>query len=290
MNKAPQQILTGIGVATVLGCAALGFFIYKKSGELAEAKTAFTATAGNYQRLRTQPLYPSAENLKKLEEQRDIAAEAATAALKELNPMAIPLEEITPEQFQEKLRGMVNAVTTKAQERNVELPEDFYFGFDSYKSTAPANATAAAALWRQARAIELAVNILIDSRIDGPITLNRTVLPEESGKPAATGLVVSYPFTLSFRASQTAFRRALNEITTSKTQFFIPRSVVVKNELDKELDKTTTTAAQAAGAGAGASKTEGGKTPALQYLVGTEKLDVTLNLEMVVFADSFAKK
>jgi len=283
MSAAPKNILIGIGAVFVIGCGGLGYLISSTGSQLADLRQTYETESGKYNRLRGLPLYPSAANLKLLDEQKEVAIQAAESLRKKLEPMVVPLEEITPEQFQDKLRASVSALVSHAQEVGVALPEKFYLGFDQYQSQPP-KAEAAAPLWRQLKAMEFVVTTLIDSKVDAVTAIERTPLPEEaSSKPQPQQLVAAFPFKIGFTADQPNFRKGFNEIVRNNRQFFITRSLVVKNSNEK-----TTPKAQADPNPAGAEGEEK-KEANLAYIVGTEKVNVSLGLEMVVFANAFPK-
>ncbi len=283
MNAAPNKFLIGFGVVMLIGCGGLGYMISQAAGRYSEAHTKYEQSAVSYNRLRGLPLYPDAANLKLLDDQKAVALDAAETLRQKLEPMAFALEAITPEQFQDKLRASVSALNQRSAEAGVKMPEKFYLGFDQYQSQPP-KAEAAAPLWRQLKAIEMVVTTLIDNKVDVITTIQRTPLPEEAGGKASADLVSKFPFEVQFTADQGNFRKGLNEIVKNNKQFFITRSVVIKNANDK----TTPKAVESATAPEASSK-ENQKEPALQYIVGTEKINVSLRLEMVVFANSFPK-
>jgi hypothetical protein len=285
MKTAPNNLLIGLAVVFLAGAGGLGYMISKASGEYSEARTAYERKSATYNRLRGLSLFPNQANLDKLEEQKEVATQSAEALRKKLEPMSFPLETITPEQFQDRLRATVSAVSEKALDAGMKIPDKFYLGFDQYQSQPP-KAEAAAPLWRQLKAIELVVTTLIEGNINALDSIQRTALPEEGGKASQAGLVSAFPFEIQFTADQGHFRKVLNEIVGNQKQFFIARSIIVKNEHDKPTPR-----ASAQGGASGEAAQEGGasKEAALQYIVGTEKINATLRLEMVVFANTFPK-
>jgi hypothetical protein len=305
MNPGQNKFLIGLGVAVALGCGGLGFLIWQSYSKYSETGEQYSQQVTELKRLQSLPLYPEQSNLDKLDEQKQEAVAAAASFQKELVPLSFPLDPMTPEQFQDSLRASVSAVVDKATKAGVKLPDHFYLGFDVYQSQLP-KAEAAAALGRQLKAIELAVNTLIQDKVDSIGQINRPALPEESdkpaptkssvpghpatGKPAANALLTKYPFDVPFTAEQASFRRALNDLSKTQQQFFIPVVLNIKNQVEKGPSRADTAAPAAAPAPAeGALPTAAEAKPEMKYIVGTEKLNVALRLNMVVFASPSSK-
>ncbi len=312
MNLAQNKFLVGLGAVVLVGAGALGYLTWNASTQYAATHEAYEKLANEYIALQKLPLYPNAENLKKLEEGREqvnVAAEALQAKLASVN---LPLEEISPEQFQDRLRATVSAVTERADGSGVALPANFYLGFDRYQSQPP-KTELAPLLWRQLKAIELAVDTLISSRVSAITGLTRQPLPGEDGaaaapaapqrkpraaaKPAAAAagapLVSEFPFQLSFTAEQAQFRRALNELVANPKQFFIVQPLLVENQNLKPTPRAV------AGLPGAVAPLPGGvphadATSATReretYVVGTEKVNVVLRLQMVIFGGSQTAK
>jgi hypothetical protein len=142
--------------------------------------------------------------------------------------------------------------------------------------------------------------------VDAITSLSRTKLPEEGGAPTPnprghpvphphiatpaaneTELVQNNSFDIKFTSDQIAFQNVLNGFAASSKQFFITRDVVVENSNPKPVSKVAETAngapaptPEATPAGAATSGTDANQ---LQYIVGTEKLDVAMRVEMVTF-------
>jgi hypothetical protein len=155
--------------------------------------------------------------------------------------------------------------------------------------------------------------MLIDRGASGISSLNRPELPEERGdkkgdekKPAPAraekgekggkSSVIRHPIEIAFVADQSSFRQVLNSIVEFKGQFLIPRLVTVKNQKPQGPTRVAPGAAAAAlaamGAPAPALGTPGapptapgqpGAAPKSEYIVGEERVEVSLVLEMAEF-------
>lgn len=152
--------------------------------------------------------------------------------------------------------------------------------------------------------MELAVNLLLDSRITELSDIKRDNLPEEGipnpgqdssakkekdkDKEKGSGLVERHGFEVQFLSAEAPFRSFLNGLVKSKEQFFVPASISVVSEMDKGPSKSETAAAfapppPAAAPGATAAPAAPA-APALKFVVGEEKLKIAVRVEILDFA------
>jgi len=150
--------------------------------------------------------------------------------------------------------------------------------------------TAAAPLLGQELAqVELLFGILIDARVDAIAAVKRTAPPAQataaptppkkpSGLANAPPAVVERTIVdLTFTASPSAMRKVLNQIASSDRQFFIVRTLYVRNEQQKGPSREQSNAAPAAA-------TPPTPTSGLEFIVGNEHVEATATIEMVRFA------
>ena len=114
------------------------------------------------------------------------------------------------------------------------------------------NSLAAPRLGRQLQAIEWIVNTLVEAHVDALNSLTRSALPEEkagatptphAGKSRAGAgaraaeenekIVDSTSVNLVFTGSPAAARKVFNQIASAKEQFYMIRTLQVKNQADK---------------------------------------------------------
>jgi len=314
MNFGQNKFFIGLGIAVLLGCGSLGFLLLQALSNYNAADALYTEQLAKLTRLQTLPLYPEPSNLAVLEAQNKTAHETAVALHQQLVRMAFPLEPMTPEQFQDKLNTSVKNLVEKAAAAGVKLSDKFYLGFTEYRTATP-RPEAAAVLGRQLKCIELVVNTMIDKKVTSIGEVVRTHLDEEAdptktaaGQPippqgkaklAKPVLLSKYPFEVPFVSEQKAFQGVLNDLSKTEQQFFIIRPVVIKNQNEKAPKKndpnaekmseaTATAAAAPINTGAGAT------APALRpekmrYVLGAEKLNVTLRFDAVIFTSNLPK-
>lgn len=313
MNRGPDIFFIGLGIVTVGGLGALGWFGYQSYSQYSDLSAQYEEQAGELRRLEALPLYPEQSNLVQLKKEREAAFENVQGLHKQLLPMTLPLEEITPAQFQDKLRAVVSGVVEKAKAAGVKLQPNFYLGFSQYQNMPP-RTEAAGVLDRQLRAVELAVEALLENKVDSIGVIDRTLLPEEvdakapafvpaqvsqGSQPKGPGakkgapkspLLEKYPFQIEFVSDQNRFRKVINEIAANNKQFFVVRPMTVENTSQKvvqKIDPNVPLAGLSGGESAAGGKQAGPSN--LHYLVGTEKVKVALRVEMVAFANTLPK-
>jgi hypothetical protein len=286
-----NKFLTGFFAVMLVGIGVLGYFLFSASSAFDAADDRYHDKANELNRLRHLPLYPNAKNLKALVEQKDEAAQLVAAFQKQLATREFAADDITPQEFQDRLKKAVTETVAKAGEAHMELLKDngkFYLGFDPYE-TRPPEAEAVGPLTKQLKAIQWVMDRLIEAKITRLVSLVRIPLPEEKGLAAANnkrqdreernakaGLVSKFPVDLELVGRQKSIADALDVIVgPSAPQFFIPRVVRLKNEKAKGPERVV----------AGASASASGQPAApLGYIVGEELIDASLRLEIVEFA------
>ncbi|HEV3410607.1 MAG TPA: Amuc_1100 family pilus-like protein, partial [Chthoniobacterales bacterium] len=199
-----------------------------------------------------------------------------------------------------RLRQATAALADKARANRVKLPDNFYLGFEEFAASLPDTA-AAPLLGQQLAQAEMLVNILLDSRVDALTSFRRvpaaeaslasaiaTPTPAAARRPpaaqapaAAAPLVERTVVEASFLSSPGAARRVINQVATANQQFYVIRTLHVLNEKDKGPPRE--------GAGAPAASTPppstpGGAAPALNFIVGNERIQVTARIEMLRFS------
>lgn len=317
-----NKFLTGFFAVTAIGAGALGFLLFQAKGHYNELYSTYEQDSADLNRLQELKPYPNAENVKKLEEQRKAHVTAIAQLQEKLNKHEIPVENISPAQFQDRLRAAVDEINKRATEARVKLPENFAFGFERYLSSPP-SPEAASPLGHQLKAIELAVRTAIQSRgRELEIrSLTRDELPQEQGGAAAEtaqptkggksagkggkpapDLVKKYPFGLVLFGDQASFLNAFNKIVAQPEQFYIPRVVSVVNEKQAGPTRAETAAApsgtpDASGTPVPPVDPSAGTPPtgtppagavarpaAATYIVGEERVEATIRLEIAEFA------
>jgi hypothetical protein len=273
-NRFLGGLLIAFGVTLLL---ALWFFFSSKS-DWNEASSRFRNTETELNRLERLAPYPNADNLRKMK----VHAEDYSVALAKLKDelkrrTTVPAPPIAPNEFQSRLRVALNAVTDKARENKVRLPDKFYLGFNDYVSALPIE-SAAASLGQELTQIEWLVNSLLDARVDALTSFRRVPMAEEnSSSPtgASNRLFQRDVVEATFSSTPGAARKVINQIAGAHQPFCIIRFLHVRNENDKGPPRDVAAETSAAAKMTPAS--------ALNFIVGNEKIETTATIEIVRF-------
>jgi hypothetical protein len=311
-----NPFLVGFGAAMVVGIGALGYLTYSAAEAHSAARAEYENAATDLNRLQNLRPFPNTENLAKVAEQKKELQEKVTKLQRELAASKIKVEDISPTGFQDKLRDTVARVSARAAESNVALPLDdkqkFYLGFGTYQGEPP-KGPAAPLLYRELRAIESLMNLILDVKNVAIKEFTRQPLAEEQGPKVAAPepkkgagakkgpadddskkVVQKDSFTLKFSTTPENFQRILSGIVNNKEQFLIPRHITILNEKPEAQSKVVAAppapaapvdpAAAAAAAAAGAVPAAPA-APTLEYVFGKELVEVTMALELVDVAE-----
>ena len=282
-NRWLGNFLIAFAVTALL---ALCFLFRARSG-FTEASAQFNEAATERNRLEHLNPFPNEGNFRKTRAALDDYSATLTKLKADLRAQVLPVEPIAPNEFQSRLRRAIVNTTEKARANRVKLPENFHLGFDEFRTTLPTTA-AAPLLGQELAQVELLFGILIDARVDAIAAVKRTTPPTEATaaptpppkKPsapanAAPPVVERAIVDLTFTASPSAMRKVSNQIASAERQFFIVRTLYVRNQQLKGPAREQT----AATAG-----TTPPPTSAIKFIVGNEHVEITARIEMVRFA------
>ncbi len=312
-----NRFLATLLAIVLLGVGGLGYGIYSAYGRFDEVSQQYNTQAAELLRLQKLTPYPEDANRRKYEDVRkqyDAAVRNLQAQLANESPAP---EKISATDFQNRLRDVVSGVTTLARQNNVALPEGFYLGFDPYRVTVPP-ADAAPLLAMQLKSCEQVARTLISRRVERVTGFRRLTLREEGAAPPApapgpgggnrggsnnptSSLVTFYPLEVDFHAPPGAFRDVVDDLLKAQPLYVI-RAMRVKNEREKGPGRGAAALAEEGGSPAPAAPVPvlppppagparlGAIEPplpdraTLRYIVGTERLDVQMRLELARFS------
>jgi hypothetical protein len=297
-NRLLGMALIGFGICLLFA----GSLFYIARARWSDARQAFDKAAAERSRLERLDPFPNDANYQKLKVYLENYGAALDKVKEELKKQVVPAPPLAPNEFQSRLRQATIATLNRARVNNVKLPDKFELGFDEFTTAMPKTAVAPL-LGQELSQIQMLVNILLDAKVDSVTAFHRAPLPEERGvtptptpKPTpvprqtsavrgakSTKLVASVATArsallernvvdLTFQATPSAVRKVLNDIVSSTGQFFIIRTLYVRNEKDKGPAREKT-------AEANQSATETG----LNFIVGNEHIEVSATIEMVRF-------
>src|SRR5438067_13021198 len=265
---------------------ALWFLFHVRSG-FAEAFAQFNDAAAERNRLEHLNPFPNEENYRKTQTALDNYGASLNKLKDELRAQTVPVSPLAPNEFQSRLRRAIVSTTEKARANRVKLPANFHLGFDEFRTMLPTT-SAAPLLGQELAQVELLFGILIDARVDAIAAVKRTTPPAEATaaptpppkKPsapanAALPVVERAIVDLTFTASPSAMRKVSNQIASAERQFFIVRTLYVRNQQLKGPAREQT----AATAG-----TTPPPTSAIKFIVGNEHVEITARIEIVRFA------
>jgi hypothetical protein len=301
-----NQFLGGFVIALVICTAGAGYFLFSEKGQFDAATARYAEQTSELNRLEQLAPYPNEDNYRKMKAQAEEYGAALNKIKEQLKTRTLPVKPLAPNEFQTRLRQVSTEIADKARVNKVKLPENFYLGFNDFTTTLPPTA-AAPLLGQQLDQVTLAVNMLLDAHIDAIVAFRRTPLPEERAAPAATptpaGMAPRNPaasaqppaaklvdhssIEATFVSTPAASRKVINQLATSQEQFFIVRTLHVRNEKDKGPPREPLADAASAAPAATTPGTGEGKGPAaganLNFIVGTEKVQTSANIELVKF-------
>ncbi|MEY2479785.1 MAG: hypothetical protein QOI04_712 [Verrucomicrobiota bacterium] len=291
-NRFLGMFFVALGGATLLALVV----VWMAKSNFDEASNHFSENAAELSRLERLAPYPTESNVAKMKAQAVEYASALEKLKADLKTLVLPVAPLEPNQFQSQLRQAMGSVSEKARTNKVKLPDNFYLGFDEFASALP-NTAAAPLLGQELAQVELLLGILIEARIDAITAFTRTPLPEEHGAAAAASpsagrkpnvdlgskMVQRSVVEVTFAASSSAARKALNQIASADRQFFVVRTLHVLNEKEKGPPRESVPETNATAAAPTASA-KPGANPALNFIVGNEHIQTSARIEIVKFA------
>ncbi len=239
--------------------------------------------------------FPNDANYRKLQGYLERYSAALDKFKGQLKSEVAPAPPLAPNEFQSRLRQATIATADRARLNNVKLPDRFQLGFDEFTRTMPDTAVTPQ-LGQELSQVQMLINILLDAKVDSVTSFHRAPLPTLTPPPAPSQrvaatkpgstpeptLVERNVVDVSFKASPSAARKVINEITASTGQFFIIRTLYVHNEKDrgptreKAASPTPTPRTEA-------SPGQSGAGAALNFIVGNEHIEVSATIEMLRF-------
>ena len=301
-NRWLGTFLITFGICTLV--AGILFFLARSNWS--NAKRQLDAAVTELNRLQRLDPFPSDANERKLKVLLENYSAALDKLKEELKTEVAPAPLLAPNEFQSRLRQATIAALSRARSNNVKLPDNFHLGFDEFATALPKTETAPL-LGQELSQIQMLMNILVDAKVDSVTSFQRPPLPEEHGiaptptptpvpagrkgssrgpKPAGTSvaspkLLERNIVDLTFKATPAAARKVLNQISSSNGQFYIIRTLYVRNEKDKGPPREKTAEAnppanQPTAPGQPASA-------ALSFIVGNEHIEILARIEMLRF-------
>lgn len=279
-NRWLGNFLIAFAAALLLGL----WFCSHTKDSFADAMTEFNAAATEHSRLEHLIPLPNEGNVKKTRLELENYEVRLNALKGEVSALVLAPAAMAPNEFQTHLRQAILNTSERARANRVKLPENFHLGFDEFATSLPVT-TDAPVLDQELQQIELLAGILIEAKVDAIANVKleaRSSATEAAPSaapigptPAAKKVVERATVNLTFTASPSATRNVLNQVASSDRQFFIIRTLYVRNEQPKGPSREQTAA----------TATTVTTSPAtLKFIVGNEHVESTVRVELVRFS------
>lgn len=292
MSQLPKHLVASLIAFVVIGLLGGGAWFWT-AGRLDTALAEYGSVTQQLQTVQAKGFFPSSQNLKLLESNQ----EAVAALSKELLPQMDRANEmfaaflspdkkgLSQEAWKEKLVSTREELKKSAEHANIDLADDFYFGFKRYRvASPPAGATRDIGI--QLAAIQEMSHLLIKAHVSG-IKEIRRVMVEDTGLPApaggseealaaaavdgAGGLYRVYPFEIKFQSTPQAMNKFVNELSRSPMVFLV-RFMVVENEKNTVPRRSEFAASAPA---------EGTEAKLLVPIIGQEQINTRMRIDLV---------
>jgi hypothetical protein len=288
-------ITIAIGAAFLVAMALLWW----TKGNFDEAREQYNTSMSALRQLEGSNPYPSTANVQKMKAHLENYRTSLGNLKTELTQHVQPVAPLPPNEFQMHLREALTATAANARIHRVKLPENFNLGFAEFVAALPSSADAPK-FGQELAQIQLLLNIIIEARVDAIRTFRR--VPREASAmvtpvvtPPRAGVNANVPKPLErntvefgISGSPVAVRRVINEICSASEQFFVIRSLHVKNQKDKGPPREIAPENASTPVPAANPVTSPPASPppmaALNFIVGNEHLDASARVEMVNFA------
>ena len=286
-------------VVFVLALIAATYFMLSAQSASNDALAHFQDAIAKENQLERLDPFPSEANFRKMKQHLENYGATLNKLKEELKTRVPAPAPLAPNEFQARLRQSMIAVIERARANRVKLPDNFALGFDEYTAGLPGT-TAAPLLGQELAQIEALLDLIIDARVDGISALVRRRLPEEGGAtatasptpgPRGTAPVAGTPeverglIDLTFASNPSAARKVLNQIVSTPQQFYIVRTLHVRNEKDKgpAREQPTQPGAPAAAAQPQPTPSKPAQPGALNFIVGNEHIELSARIELLRF-------
>lgn len=135
---AENKFLSGFIAVLIVGGGVLGYLLYSAWDSYADVTDQYTEQANALHQLQTRIPYPDQANLVKYRAERDDLIDATHSLAANLSQLVLPIQEMTPSAFQDRLRDTLSAVVAEAGQNSVILPQHFSMDFEKYQTSPPA--------------------------------------------------------------------------------------------------------------------------------------------------------
>ena len=282
-----------LGTFTVVfGIAVLGaiLFLFNAKGDWDEAAARFANASNELNRLQRLAPYPDSENLRKLKGHAENYASALGKLKGEMKTRMTPAPPLKPNEFQSQLRLAINRAMDKARDKRIRLPDKFCLGFDEFVAALP-DESSAPLLGQELVQLEWLMSTLIDARVDTLTAFRRVARGSQrtgrpGEKPALTGNAKTQGdlVELTFSSAPAAARQAINQLAGAPQHLCIIRQLHIRNEKPTGPPREGNSEPGPENTASPGLPAKASAAGGLNFIVGTEKIETTAQIEMVRFA------
>jgi hypothetical protein len=284
-----NPVVLAIAAVALVGALVAGFFAMEAAVRQEQAVTGYTSAITKLRSLQKKQPYPDEANLKKVQANVEAYKKSITDFVTSLNKMEVPVAEISPQKFQDDLRVAADNLR-KATANKTALPENFFFGFDAFRTQLPPRGET-----QELNREFLAIKSLIDAIVPLGITSIDSLVRHAGAAPAAPDPKAAPPkpnepvakplafdsFTLGITAPQNSFISAFDKIPANPG-FLVVRSMTIENTNPTAPLKADTGKPKPATAPA---PTSPGASEKLPTVFGAESVKATLVFEILDFPE-----
>jgi len=281
MNRFQRDPFTaGLAIASALLVLGAIYFAYSAHSSFSEKAEAHEASVATLNRLRSARPFPDKNNLEAVTGEVQQTKQLLARLSSVIREQSAPLDtSLTPQKFQDVLNAKVGELAKQAAQKGTVIVDDFYLGFDEYR-TQPPSPAAAPLLGQQLESIANVTSLIINAGVSEISSVERQRLPAESSPPPGeadqsplqASPVTMIPFDISFVCNHSAFRSAFEAVVSATPLVFI-RLVSVANSQPAPPPKAPPAAE--------ISAAEEAPVERIPVLFGRETLNVKLRLASV---------
>lgn len=236
-----NKFLAGLIGVVVLGVGVFGYFIVSGMGRAEKAREKIDRVSRSYQNSTRLDEVPVASVLE-LKEQTVKSLEAETEKLRStmIAKYGAEGEGRDASTFGQRVEARYTELRTlwEAEGSKMEVPNDFFLGFEKYRTSIQAQPTAVAELDRQLAGLSWILERAVETGIDEIIEFDRELVEGEEGarqKPENNNAydvdppLSRYSLMASFRGNESEVRSLLNTIVSSDSHLFGVRYIKLRN-------------------------------------------------------------
>lgn len=224
--------LFSLAVVTLLVALVLWVLGSKAAANYKQAKQDYDSAYAEVMSFEKLDPYPTDEHL----ESKKLAVTAYSGQTDELQKTFAPyrpedLKNITVQAFSSAVK-QANKETRTAFGENLQIPEDYFCGFEEYSTSLPAGSATGILNYQ----LEVTKKLMLNLAASGAselVSLHRPELPEEEGKsfkPENGQVARALPLEVVFKGPEKAVRDFLSSLVNDKDHYLVVRSLKVANE------------------------------------------------------------